>query len=89
MVDLPDLDLSIADGFAACVQNATAEVGHFAYGWCNVFIEDEKIVVGIEGELVRIERAFRLGGGKHELLGESAGDSEERGEELATRSYAP
>ncbi len=78
-VGLPDFDQGIADGVATVVEEAPAEVGDLADGWGEGIVEDEKVVVGIEGEMIGVEGAFRLGGGLGEFIGEGSGDGEPGG----------
>jgi len=79
-IDLPDFDDGIADGVAFGVEEAAAEVGDFADSGGEVVVEDEKVVIGIEREFVRIEGAFGLTGRLGEGFGESAGRGEGGGE---------
>ncbi|MFM1944907.1 MAG: hypothetical protein RI897_3889 [Verrucomicrobiota bacterium] len=78
-VGLPDFDQGIPDGVAAVVEEATAEVGDLADGGGEGIVEDEEVVVGIEGEAIGVEGAFCLGWGLGEFIGEGTGDGEPGG----------
>lgn len=80
-VALPDLDESIADRLSAFVENPAGNPGDFADCGSEAVIDDEEVVIGIEGKFVGIERAFGLGRSASEFFGEEAGGGGERGEE--------
>src|SRR6185369_4665121 len=77
-VALPDFDEGVPDGIAAAIQDAAAQVSDFADGRGEAVIDDDEVIIGVERQFVRVKRAFGLGGRAQELLGEGAGDGEQR-----------
>src|SRR5688572_12155605 len=57
-VDLPDLHESIPHRLTRFRQHAAGQVRDLADGRSDAVIDDEEVVVGVERELVRIERPF-------------------------------
>src|SRR5262249_12704820 len=49
------------------------------HGGGETVVHDDQIVVGVEWELVGVERTFRLRGGPHQFLGERAGGGKSHG----------
>jgi len=78
-VALPDFDEGVADGLAVWAEDAAAEPCDLADGWGGGVVDDEEIVIGVERERVRVERAFGLGRRLEEGFGEGAGDGPEGG----------
>ena len=76
VVALPDLDERVSDRFAPGVEDAAPEPRDGPDGGRDAVVDDEQVVVGVEGQLVRIERSLRLQGRAHELIGEDAAGSE-------------
>ncbi len=79
-IDLPDFDQCAADRVALGVEYFAGKVRHFADGGGDVVVDDEQIVVGVEGEFVGVERPLSLARGECEGFGEGTGGVEERGE---------
>ncbi len=72
VVALPDLDDGVADRFAARIEDLAREMRNRPHGGGEGVVEDDQIVVGVEGKFVGIERTFRLSGGAHQFFGEDA-----------------
>lgn len=81
VVALPYFDERVPHGLAARIQDAAAQPGDFSKRRRDGVVQDEQVIVSIQGQLVRIERPFRLGRRPDEFLGESARDGEQRGAE--------
>ena len=60
-VALPDLDGRIPHGAPGRAQDAAGQVRDLADGRGDVIVDDDQVVVGIERQLVRVERPFRQG----------------------------
>lgn len=73
MVDLPDVHHRIPDRLAGGGEQAATEVRDRADGRRERVVHHDQVVVGIERQLCRIERALRLSRRQHELFGEDAG----------------
>ena len=76
VVALPDFDHRIFYRTPAAVQDAPAEPGHFAHGGRDVVIENEKIVIGIEREFIRIKWTLGLFGGEIQVFRKGATNRE-------------
>jgi hypothetical protein len=72
-VSLPDLNERVADWLPRRRQNAAGQQRDRPDGRRDGVVEDQQVVVCIEGQLVRIERAFCGCRGFQELLREGAG----------------
>ena len=83
----------MTDGVALQVGNLPPQVGDFAYGWGQGVVDDDQVVIRVEGQLVRVEGAGCLGGSEDELLGQQPRSREERrelealAEEIAACEY--
>ncbi len=73
VVHLPDLDDGVANGIAMRIEDSAGQVRNVADGRRDRIVDDEQIVVGIERQVIGIERPFRLRRRAHELFGEDAG----------------
>ena len=60
VVHLPDFDQGVADGRAARIEDAAAQVGDLADGRSDAVVDDDQVVVRVERQVIRIERAFGL-----------------------------
>lgn len=78
-IGLPDFDEGVANGVALDVPDGAGEVSDFADGGGDGVVNEDEVVVGIEGEFVGVERAFGLAGGEGEGFGEGARGGEEGG----------
>ena len=76
-VGFPGFDDGVADGFAFDVADGAGEVGDIADGGGDAVVDDEEVVVGVEREFVRVERALGLEGCLEEGFGEGALGGEE------------
>ena len=76
-VALPDLDQGVADRVALGVEDPAGQVGDLADGRGDAVVDDEQVVVGVERELVRVERPLGLGRGAGQLLGEQPAGGEQ------------
>jgi hypothetical protein len=79
VVDLPDLDDGIADRLTLGVQHNAGEVTNGTDCGGDLVVDDEEIVIGIEGKVVRVERPLRVPGCAGESLRKGAGYGEEGG----------
>ena len=70
VVDLPDLDQGVPDRVALGVENTAEKMGHFAHGRSDRVVDDQEVVVGVERELVGIERPLSLRGRPHQFVRE-------------------
>src|SRR6185369_17799913 len=59
-VALPDFDEGVLHRAAAGVEDTAGQVRDLSDGGRDAFVDDDQVVVGVEGELVRVERAFGL-----------------------------
>src|SRR5271157_559225 len=87
-VALPDLDDRVADRVALGIEDLAAEVRDFAHSGSDGIVDDEQVVVGVEGELGRVERALLNARGTFQLLGEGA-SGRERGGAKGQRAEEP
>ena len=78
VIYLPDLDHGVAERLSLGIRDDSAEVGDGPDRGCDTIIDDEEIIVGIEGKLVRVEWPLRVAGSAGEGLGEGSRDSKER-----------
>src|SRR5262245_44402325 len=78
VVRVPNLDVRIADGTAAAVQNRSAEIENGSNGGSDAAVDDKQIVVCVQRQRRRIVRTFRLFRRRHEGLRESSRNLEER-----------
>src|SRR5437588_10218207 len=62
IVGLPDFHRSVPNRLSAHAKNASAEIRNLADGRCDVVVDDEKIIVGVEWKCRRIVRTFCLFG---------------------------
>ncbi len=87
---LPDLDQRIADGRAPRVKDSATEVGYLTGRRGERVVDDDQIVVRVQRQMVGIKWAFGLPRRAHQFLGESSGNSEQRGAEgqLAQKAAA-
>ena len=60
VVGLPDLDQGVAQRIAVGVEYATDQVRHLANGRRDRVVDDQQVVVGVERQLVGIERTLGL-----------------------------
>ena len=81
-VALPDLDQGVLDRVALRVQDLAREVRDLADAGVMPSLMIEQVVVGVERQLVRVERPFGLVGGAGEFLGERPADGPERQDAL-------
>ena len=88
IVHLPDLDQGIANRVPFDIEDATAQVSDFAHGWRERVVDDDQVIVGVEGKVVRVERPFGLARCQ-ESLGKSAGKGEKRGPETDLTEETP
>tara|TARA_B100001105_G_C22339214_1_gene420463 strand:+ start:221 stop:856 length:636 start_codon:yes stop_codon:yes gene_type:complete len=79
VVYLPDLNDGIAERLAPGVHHHAAKVAHGTYRGSNLVVDDEEIIVGIEGKVVGIERPLHVPGRAGESLRQGAGHGEEGG----------
>jgi hypothetical protein len=92
IVGLPDLDQRISHRLAMLVEDASGQPGDLADGRRDAVVHDDQVVVGIERELVGIERTLGLLRRARQSLGESPRDREHRRpqgdlpEEITTRT---
>ena len=85
-IALPDLDHGILHRVAADVEDSADEMGDFAHSRGGAVVDDDEIVIGVEGELIGVEGPFGEGGCPHELFGEQSGGYEERCPERARKA---
>src|SRR2546430_8873292 len=60
IVGLPDFHRGVPNRLSAQAQNASAEIRNLPDGWCDVVVDDEKVIVGVEWQRRRIVRTFCL-----------------------------
>ena len=79
-VALPDFDGDAAHRTPRGGQHPTRQLGDLADGRSDPIVDNDQVVVGVERELVGIERPFfaRRRAGEFELLGEHAASGEKR-----------
>jgi hypothetical protein len=75
-VDLPDLDYRPSHWFASGVEHATSEMGNLPNPRREGVVEDQQVVVGVEGKLVGIEGPFGRRRSSREFFRQQAGCGE-------------
>jgi hypothetical protein len=75
---LPYLHKSIADWLPARIQYSAAEPGDLTQAGCRGVIDDEEVIIRIQGEMIRIKGAFGLRWGTGQFFGEQPGHGEKR-----------
>jgi hypothetical protein len=78
-------DEGVADGVALGVEDTPAEVRHLADGRRDGVVDDQQVVVGVQRQLVGVERPLGLLRGAHQFVGEGA----RRGQEDAAGCGQP
>src|SRR4029079_7144511 len=76
VVPLPNFNQRIADGIAVGVENSSAKVCDFADRGSYRFVNDQQVIVGIQGQLVGIKRPLGLSRSANQLLGKSSASAE-------------
>ena len=89
VVHLPDFHERVANRLTARVQNPSAEVGDVTKSRRDAIIDDDEVVIGVERQVVGIERPFRLARRAHEFISEESGNGEKRGSETQAANEAP
>ena len=79
VVYLPDLDDGIAERLPLGVHHHAAEVAYSTYCGSNPVVDDEEIIVGIQGKVVGIEGPLHVPGRTGEGLCQGTGHGEESG----------
>src|SRR5262249_2487196 len=68
-VALPDLDHRVPNRLTAYRQHPAGKVRDFAYGRRDGVVDDDQVVIGVERQLVRVERPFGHPGSAGKLFG--------------------
>jgi len=79
VVYLPDLDDGIVERLPLGVHHHAAEVAYGTYRGSDLVVDDEEIIVGIQGKVVGIEGPFHVVGRTGEGLCQGTGYGEEGG----------
>jgi hypothetical protein len=77
-VHLPDLDDGVAHRIPLGIEDPPGQVRDLADGGRDGVVDDEQVVVGVQRELVRVERPLGLPRRADQLLGEQAARREGR-----------
>src|SRR5262249_22120881 len=77
----PDLDLGVPDRVSVPIEDATGQVGDLADGRREGVVDEDQVIVAIEGEPVRVEGPFGQRRGAGERFGGPAAGLEEGGAE--------
>src|SRR5262249_853040 len=75
-VHLPVLDQRVAHRIALRIENSTTQMCDLADRRRDRVVDDEQGVVGVQRQLIRVERSLGLRGSPDQLLGECAADRE-------------
>src|SRR5207237_4099982 len=76
VVYLPDLDNCVRDRAARGVEDLAAQVGNFANRGRDRVVDDEQVIISVERQLVRVERALGQSGRPGELFGKQGRSDE-------------
>ena len=71
-VCFPEFDDNARGRGSVAVENLPVEVGDFSDRRLQRIVDQDEIIIRVEGQFVRIERAFRLEGSDHQLLGKKS-----------------
>jgi hypothetical protein len=77
VVSLPDFDQHTAKWVPASIQNSAGKMGDLADGGSDGIIDDDEVVIRVQGKVVRIKRAFGLLGCEQQLFREGTRNGEE------------
>jgi hypothetical protein len=72
VIALPDFDECVLDRIAVGIQKPSTQVGDLADRRRKAVVDDDQIVIGIERQMIRIKRAFRLPRGADQFFGEQS-----------------
>ena len=61
-IDLPDFNHRISDWFSMKPKKSSAQMSYLAHSWSNRVTDNDEVIVSVQRELVRIERALRHSG---------------------------
>src|SRR6266511_5600129 len=70
VVALPNFDDCVPNRFACGTEDSSAHVGNLAHARSQRVVDDDQIVVGIERQMIWVERAFGLTWRENQLLRE-------------------
>ncbi len=77
IIGLPDFDQHVAKWVPASIQNSAGKMGDLADGGSDGIIDDDKVIICVQGKMVWIKRAFGLLGCEQQLFRKGTGNSEE------------
>jgi len=90
VVGLPDFDDRVPNRFAMGSENLPTQVSHLTHPRRQAVVQHQQIIVGVERQLVGIERPLGLRGSPGQLLREEAGDGQQhRAERTGLQELTP
>ena len=76
IIHLPNFDCDVANRAAVSVADFSGQVRNFTDRGRNRVVQDQQIVVGVQRQMIRLERPFALGRRLFQFVGEWPGSKE-------------
>ncbi len=89
IIHMPDFDDRVADRFSRHSKNATREMGNLSRGMCSGIVHDQKVVIGVHGQPVRVEGPLCLPWGQNAVFSKCPGSFEGDGSKQKTPEKLP